>query len=164
MALCTTGTWCRRRMENQQPTLSLRFHDSWRETIWLRQRQNALRQSRLEPFVAGVFRGQLHDFLKRVLCWVLESMPRVEWVACLGNEAWFLTCMTINNPTAAQKFRQYRDSFEPVVGSVGKKVVVAFPLHDPSRVSNEVAENEWRAFAVRFKSKGSHSESAIARS
>src|SRR5882724_1172464 len=37
----------------------------------------------------------LQEFLQRVLYWVLESMPSVEWVACLGQEAWFLTCNSL---------------------------------------------------------------------
>jgi uracil-DNA glycosylase len=95
----------------------------------------------------GFFKGPLHDFLKRVLFWVLDSMPRVEWVACLGQEAWFLTCSTIGDASAAGKFRQYRDSFKPVAGVIGRKSISAFPLHHPSRVSNDIAEKEWRAFA-----------------
>lgn len=98
-----------------------------------------------------VFSGPLHDFLKRVLSWVLESMPRIEWVACLRNEACFVTCMTLGKPVAAWQFKQHRDSFEPVVGTLGEKVVAAFPLHHPSRVSNDIGEKEWGAFAVRFK-------------
>ncbi len=100
----------------------------------------------------GVFGGPLHEFLKSVLRWVLESMPRIEWVACLGEEAWFLTCITIDNPSAARKFKEYRDSFKPVAGTLGQKRVAAFPLHHPSRVSNDVGEKEWRAFAVSMKS------------
>ncbi len=96
----------------------------------------------------GFFGGPLHDFLKGVLSWVLESMPRVEWVASLGEEAWFLTCLTIGNPAASGEFRQHRDTFKPVVGAVGRKSVSAFPLHHPSRVGNDVAEKEWRAFAA----------------
>ncbi|MFN2498563.1 MAG: hypothetical protein ABR557_05695 [Pyrinomonadaceae bacterium] len=94
----------------------------------------------------GFFGGPLHDFLKRVLSWVVESMPQVEWVACLGEEAWFLTCMGMGNKVAASKFRKHRDSFEAVAGTIGKKVA-AFPLHHPSRVSNDVGHKEWGAFA-----------------
>lgn len=91
--------------------------------------------------------GDLHEFLKGVLYWVLESMPRVEWVACLGQEAWFLTCAAFGNPAAARNFKEYRESFRPVTGTVGKKTLAAFPLHHPSRVGNQVGENEWRAFS-----------------
>jgi uracil-DNA glycosylase len=100
----------------------------------------------------GFYRGSLHDYLKGVLAWVLESMPRVEWIACLGEEAWFLTCITIDNPSAARKFNEYRESFKPVAGTVGQKRIAAFPLHHPSRVSNDGGEKEWRAFAVSVKS------------
>ena len=95
----------------------------------------------------GVFGGPMHNFLRRVFCWVLESMPNVEWVACLGNEAWFLTCNAIGMPAAARRFREYRDTCRPVAGTVGKKIMTAFPFHHPSRVSNAAGEKEWKAFA-----------------
>jgi hypothetical protein len=102
--------------------------------------------------LAGFRSGGLHEFLRCVLSWVLESMPRVEWVACFGEESWFLTCMTIGNPAAARLFRQYRNSFRPIASTVGKKIVSAFPLHHPSRVGNNVGEKQWRAFAASSKS------------
>ncbi len=55
--------------------------------------------------LAGFNSGPLHDYFKDVLFWVLKSMPLVEWVACLGQESWFLTCITIGNPSAAGGLR-----------------------------------------------------------
>jgi hypothetical protein len=98
--------------------------------------------------LAGFNSGPLHEFLREVLCWVLKSMPQVEWVACLGKEAWFLTCIAIGNPNAASMFRQHIDSHKPVFGNVGKKKIAAFPLHHPSRVGYETAGKEWRALAA----------------
>jgi hypothetical protein len=93
--------------------------------------------------------GPLHDFLKRVLSWVLESMPRVQYVACLGNEAWFLTCSTIGARSSANGFAQHRDSFGPVSGAVGKKKISAFALYHPAaRVSNESKEKGWQRLAA----------------
>lgn len=75
-------------------------------------------------------------------------MPKVEWVTCLGNEAWFLTCNAIGSPAASRSFKEYRDACRPALGTVGEKIVGAFPFHHPSRVSNAVGEKEWRAFSA----------------
>lgn len=99
----------------------------------------------------GFFAGPLHDYLRHVLNWVVESMPKIERVACLGKEAWFLTCSSFGNPEAARKFKEYRDALEPVSGMIGKKSITAFPLHHPSRVGNEVGQKEWQALAVRSR-------------
>ena len=97
----------------------------------------------------GFESGPLHEFLKGVLSWVLESMPRVQHVACLGNEAWYLTCTTIDNRSAANAFAEYRDSFQSVSGAVGKKKISAFALYHPAaRVSNESKEKGWRALSA----------------
>lgn len=96
----------------------------------------------------GFFGGPLHDFLKSVLCWVLESMPRAEWIACLGEEAWFLTCIAIGNPGAASRFKEYRDSHQPIIGYAGNKRIAAFPLYHPgARVSSDLMERGWQVFA-----------------
>lgn len=98
----------------------------------------------------GFYGGPLHEFLKPVLGWVLESMPRVEWVACLGKEAWFLTCMTLGNPSAAERFKEYRESHLPVVGSVGNKRITAFPLYHPAALGNAINEmgDGWQALGA----------------
>lgn len=91
----------------------------------------------------------LQGFLQCVLGWVLESMPRVEQVACLGNEAWFLTCMTIGNPSSACQCAEHRKASRPVSGKVGKKKIIAFPLYHPAaRVSDDVKKKGWRALAA----------------
>jgi hypothetical protein len=95
----------------------------------------------------GFFGGPLHDFLKQVLSWVLESMPRVKWVACLGQEAWFLTCVSLGSPSAASRFSEYRDSYKPIVGYVARKRLAAFPLYHPgARVRTDLMERGWQEF------------------
>lgn len=95
----------------------------------------------------GIFGGPIHDFLRNVLTWVLGEMPRVKWVACLGNEAWFLTCTTIGVPAAASRYRAYRDAYEPIIGSVGEKKIGAFPLYHPgARIATDLMERGWHKF------------------
>jgi hypothetical protein len=101
--------------------------------------------------LSGFYGGQLHEFLKGVLAWVLESMPRVEWVACLGAEAWFLTCNTIGIPHLASLHREHRDSHKPVTGIIGKKKISAFPLYHPAaRRVDDLMEKGWESFGDAF--------------
>jgi hypothetical protein len=91
----------------------------------------------------------LQEFLQRVLCWVLESMPNVEWVACLGEEAWFLTCNALGNSSAARRHREHRDSYKPVTGVIGNKRISAFPLYHPkARRVNDLMEKGWLEFVA----------------
>jgi hypothetical protein len=101
----------------------------------------------------GFYDGPLNVFLQRVLCWVADSMPKLEYIACLGAESWFLTCQTMENFVAAADFQQYRDSRNPVDGRIGEKEVGAFPLYHPAaRVSTDLMESGWRAFAKKVRS------------
>lgn len=101
----------------------------------------------------GFFAGDLHEFLRCVLSWVMESMPRLEWVACLGTEAWFLTCVTIGDFASATQFKERRDSYKTSKGIVGKKEIKAFPLfHPAARVGLQVMEYGWQAFGARLSS------------
>jgi len=102
----------------------------------------------------GFYTDPLQTFLLNVLRWVLGTMPHVEWVACLGKEAWFLTCITLSNSVAANQFRQYRDSYRPLEGVFVNKKITAFPLYHPAALGNAINEMEtgWRAFAAAFKS------------
>ncbi len=103
--------------------------------------------------LSGFFAGDLHEFLKCVLAWVVASMPRLEWVACLGNEAWFLTCVTLGDSTSATRFKEYRDSHKPALGFVGKRTMGAFPLfHPAARVDVQAMEDGWRAFGANLGS------------
>lgn len=73
------------------------------------------RSSRSLP---GLYDGTLHDYLRQVLLWVIESMPHVKWIACLGFEAWFLSCVTIGKASVAPVFKEFRDSGTSLAGTV----------------------------------------------
>jgi len=85
----------------------------------------------------GFYRGPLHEYLKRVLCWVLESMPNIERVACLGKEAWFLTSVVLGQDGASRRFSHHRDLRTPILGHCANKQITAFALYHPAaRVLN----------------------------
>jgi hypothetical protein len=97
----------------------------------------------------GFYDGPLNQFLQRVLIWVAESMPNLEHIGCLGNESWFLTCLTMGNFGAASNFQEYRDKRKPFEGRIGKKGLHAVPLYHPgARVSTTSMEHGWGAFAA----------------
>ena len=84
-----------------------------------------------------------------MLSWVIENMPRLEWVACLGEQSWFLTCNVLGSPGAANQYRVYRDSFQPIVGRSGLKTIMAFPLYHPAALGNAInsMDEGWTKFA-----------------
>jgi uracil-DNA glycosylase len=60
---------------------------------------------------------------------------------------------TTENFIAAADFQQYRDSRQPVDGKIGEKKIRAFPLYHPAaRVSSDLMESGWRAFAKNTRS------------
>lgn len=98
--------------------------------------------------LGGFFEPPLHDYFKRVLAWVLGSMPNIRRVACLGNEAWFLTCHTIGARDASRQYSYHRDQCQPVRGAIGTKPVIAHALYHPAaRVSHNSKIDGWRRMA-----------------
>lgn len=90
----------------------------------------------------------LHGYFKDVLSWVVKTMPNVDWIACLGKEAWFLTCATMGDLPAASQFSEYRESYKPKCSVIAGKNVIAFPLFHPAALGiyiNEMPKG-WRAF------------------
>ncbi len=96
----------------------------------------------------GFYSEPLHDYLKRVLAWLLESMSKIEIVACLGEEAWFLTNVVLGWQDAAREFTDYRDSCRPTIGTCRGKPITAFALYHPAaRVSDEAKDRGWSTMA-----------------
>jgi hypothetical protein len=96
----------------------------------------------------GFFSGPMHEYLKRVLGWVLDSMPNVEQVACLGKEAWFLTCSVLGDPDAAKAFPSYRDAQKRVVGKRNGRIIAAHALYHPAaRIDSDSKKAGWGALA-----------------
>lgn len=88
--------------------------------------------------------GTLFEYFVRVLAWVVEQMPNLQRVACLGQEAWFLANVTMGRPELARQFAAHRDGGAPSRGSVGGKEITAFALYHPAaRVSNDAKRKAW---------------------
>jgi hypothetical protein len=67
----------------------------------------------------GFYSEPLKGFLCSVLHWVLDSMPLVEWVGCMGKEAWFVSYTTLGDSVAADQFGPYRDAYKQMAGAIG---------------------------------------------
>lgn len=100
--------------------------------------------------------GPLHGYFKDVLSWVVDTMPNVDWIACLGKEAWFLTCATMGDLPAASQFSEYRESYRAKCGVIAGKNVVAFPLFHPAALGTYINEmpKGWRALGKLVAKKG----------
>lgn len=102
--------------------------------------------------LTGIFNGPLHDYLQRVLAWVVESMPNLRAIACLGNEAWYLSCTAMQKPVAARQFAEYRDSGRMIEGAVsGRSIALCALYHPAARVSAASKEANWHNLSERLR-------------
>jgi hypothetical protein len=75
-------------------------------------------------------------------------MPNVERVACLGAEAWFLTCTVLEQASVARQFAHHRDSHVPIVGRAKEREITAFALYHPAgRVAASAKDACWAGMA-----------------
>lgn len=92
----------------------------------------------------GFYHGPLHDYLKRVLVWVLGKMANLDQIACLGEHAWYLTCHVLGKSDNAKQWSHYRDRGEPILAEFnGKKVLVHSLYHPAARVSHASTRTGW---------------------
>ena len=97
--------------------------------------------------------GPLHDYLIEVLRWVVDKkqMPNLRVIACLGADAWHLTCNALDLTCNALdrekesiKSRKYRDEDKYIVGKVGDREIAATSHYHPAaRVSKEEKKRSW---------------------
>jgi hypothetical protein len=94
----------------------------------------------------GFYTSPLATYFAQVLAWVLGSMPNVQRVACLGQEAWFLTATVLGRPEQGNEFKRYRDSHAPLLGGCSGKRLTAFALfHPAARVTDDAKRACWAA-------------------
>jgi hypothetical protein len=96
------------------------------------------------------WKGPLHEHLIYTLGWVVGAMTRERIViACLGDEAWHITCHTIGVPAAAKLSRECRDLARPVAGRIGNKPVTALAMNHPTaHVTDECKVKQWQGLAA----------------
>lgn len=96
----------------------------------------------------GFFEGPLHEYLKRVLRWVLETMPNVQQIACLGAEAWYLTSIVLGHQGEARDFARYRGHGRGLSSDhLGKKITAYALYHPAARVSDFDKRKGWTSLS-----------------
>ncbi len=99
----------------------------------------------------GLRRGELHSHLAKVLQWVMESMPNLKAIACLGDDAWRFTAKTLGDCLAARNGKDYRDNQRVLVGMIGSRRITVSCHYHPSRGSNEEIAIGWAALSSRTR-------------
>lgn len=94
----------------------------------------------------GFRSGPLHEYLANVLRWVVGKMPNLRAIACLGNEAGYLTSVVIGNPELKRQWTFCRENAQPLVGEVGERQIIATAHYHPAaRVSASRKTAGWDA-------------------
>ena len=83
----------------------------------------------------GFYSGRLHAYLADVLRWVIDNMPNLRAIACLGGHAWFLTATVLGEAAAARDARRYRDAEQSIIGRVRDRAILATSHFHPARGS-----------------------------
>jgi hypothetical protein len=90
--------------------------------------------------------GPLHDYLVKVLRWVVFSMPNVRVIACLGDESWYLTSMAMGESGAAKRWSDFRNNAQALAGTIEGKTVIATPHYHPAaRISSTRVQANWHS-------------------
>lgn len=89
--------------------------------------------------------GGLGEHLQETLMWVLTSLPNLRAVACLGQEAWNLTCATLERPELRDKI-ELRDQGHLISQRCDKReIVLSFHYHPVATNSPALHELSWIA-------------------
>ena len=95
----------------------------------------------------GFYSGRLHAYLADVLRWVIDNMPNLRAIACLGEHAWFLTATVLGQAAAAREAARYRDAEQTISGSLGGRGILATSHFHPARGSRAQWKLGWPGLA-----------------
>lgn len=86
---------------------------------------------------------ELQDHLKHVLKWVVESMPNLRIILCLGSKAWDLT-MDTSGSKFKKDYQNLRDKGEFKNVTISNKQLTVIPAYHPAaRVEKNALEKNW---------------------
>lgn len=95
----------------------------------------------------GFRSGPLHNYLVDVLRWVISNMPNLRGIACIGQDAWFLTSVVLGKPEVSREGRAYRDNERVLVGKAAGRSIGATCHFHPSRGSRAQWQLGWSAMS-----------------
>ena len=83
-------------------------------------------------------RNQAVEYGTRVTRWVIEHMPRLTWIVCMGEESWEVACKAEGRTWREGEWRERRGKGEPL-----GRLVAAF--HPSARVKIEQMAPPWNS-------------------
>lgn len=107
----------------------------------------------------GFRNGPLHDYLVDALHWVIDNMPNLQAVACIGEHAWFLAAIALNQPDACRRSRQYRDAERALTTSHRGRALTLTAHFHPARGSRQQWRMGWDALANRLNASADRRQS-----
>lgn len=92
---------------------------------------------------------RVRAFVKRVLLWTLEQMPRVRSVAVLGGDSWRESMRALDLRQEGREWKARHLSGEPVEVRVAGKRIEFFALNHPARITADrlMQQPGWRRLA-----------------
>lgn len=85
----------------------------------------------------------LQAHLQNVLLWVIENMPNLKAILCLGKRAWDLS-LTISNLNFSADFKNYREAQKSVVVEISNKKIFIIPAYHPAAsIQRSTMEKNW---------------------
>ena len=86
----------------------------------------------------------LQAHLQEVLLWVIEKMPNLKAILCLGNKAWDLSLSSLNSNYACN-FKILRQSSKSIeVDFLKRKIFIVPAYHPAAIVKRNVMESNWQ--------------------
>lgn len=78
---------------------------------------------------------------------MIDNMPDLRAIACLGEHAWFLTATVLGQAAAARDARRYRDAEQWITGRVRDRAILATSHFHPARGSRAQWSLGWPRLA-----------------
>lgn len=89
--------------------------------------------------------GRLHAHLKDVLYWVIDNMPNLRVIACLGGDSWRFTTNALGRPDISRRHAEHRDNSTSVEVSHKGRDIWLHALHHPAaRLPVSAVETGWK--------------------
>lgn len=87
---------------------------------------------------------QLQNHLIKVLDWVIQNMPNLKCIMCLGEKAWQVANST-GNTEFINDFKLMRQEGKHIATTISQKNITIIPAYHPAaRVSNQERERNWK--------------------
>jgi len=97
----------------------------------------------------GFNNKQLQTHMKKVLEWVIESMPNIKAIFCLGPRAWEVASSFSHLKTNKTIFKEYIQPHKTLRVEINKKDVCLIPSYHPVARTNKYLTDEELSLRIR---------------